>query len=236
MNTSIINPRIIVALDLPTREDALKIVKKLNPKLCRLKIASTMFTHYGPDFVKELISLGFSIFLDLKYYDIPSQVEGACRSAAELGVWMLDLHIIGGTAMMKVAVDALREFPEKQRPLLIGVTILTTMDASDLRPIGIEQNVDGLVIRLAKMAQEASLDGIVCSAQEVAQLRSQLNDNFLFVTPGIRLASDNINDQKRIMTPDDAIKAGSSYLVIGRPITQAQDPLAVLQEITASIS
>lgn len=228
--------KIIVALDLPTREEALAIVEKLDPKLCRLKIANTMFTRYGPAFVKELMAAGYSIFLDLKYYDIPYQVAGACRSAAELGVWMLNLHVTGGVTMMKAAVDALKEFPEKQRPLLIGVTLLTSMDANDLRPMGIEQNVDELVTRLAGVAQETGLDGIVCSAQEVAGLRPKLNKDFLFVTPGIRLATDNTNDQKRIMTPSDAINAGSNYLVIGRPITQAKDPLAVLQQIANSIS
>jgi len=230
------NPKIIVALDLPTREEALAIVEKLDPALCRLKIANTMFTRYGPAFVKELMAAGYSIFLDLKYYDIPYQVAGACRSAAELGVWMLNLHVTGGVTMMKAAVNALKEFPEKQRPLLIGVTLLTSMDANDLRPMGIEQNVDELVTRLAGVAQDTGLDGIVCSAQEVAGLRSQLNKDFLFVTPGIRLASDNTNDQKRIMTPSDAINAGSTYLVIGRPITQAKDPLSVLQQIANSIS
>jgi len=229
------DPRIIVALDLPTREAALAVVEKLDPKLCRLKVANTMFTRYGPAFVKELMAMDYSIFLDLKYYDIPFQVAGACRSAAELGVWMVNLHVSGGVSMMKAAVDALSEFPKTQRPLLIGVSVLTSMDASDLKQIGIEQDVDQLVIHLVKMAQDAGLDGVVCSAQEVSTLKSQFNNDFVFVTPGIRLSADNADDQKRIMTPSDAIHAGSSYLVVGRPITQAKDPLAVLKQIHQSI-
>ena len=217
-------PRIIVALDLPTREEALKLVEKLDPKLCRLKVANTMFTRYGPAFVQEIMSSGYSVFLDLKYHDIPHQVAGACRSAAELGVWMVNLHVSGGVRMMQAAVEALSDFPKSQRPLLIGVTILTSMEESDLKPLGIGQNISALVADLAKTADQSGLDGIVCSAQEVSALRQNLRDDFLFVTPGIRLTSDNADDQKRVMTPADALAAGASYLVVGRPITQAKEP------------
>ena len=229
-------PKIIVALDLPTREDALSLVKKLDPKLCRLKVANTMFTHYGPEFVKELMSSGFTIFLDLKYYDIPFQVAGACRAAAELGVWMVNLHASGGSVMMEAAVDALKDFPKEQRPLLIAVTVLTSMSEDDLRPLGIDRTVDDLVIHLAKMSQEAGLDGVVCSAMELEALKPQVNNDFLFVTPGIRLPSDAAGDQKRIMTPSDAMKAGSNYLVIGRSITQAKDPSAALDTVINSLT
>jgi len=224
-------PRIIVALDLPTREEALKLVEKLDPKLCRLKVANTMFTRYGPAFVQELMSYGYSIFLDLKYHDIPHQVAGACRSAAELGVWMVNLHVSGGVRMMQAAAEALSDFPKSQRPLLIGVTILTSMEENDLKPLGIGQNIPALVADLAKTAEQSGLDGIVCSAQEVSALRQHLRDDFLFVTPGIRLTSDCTDDQKRVMTPADALAVGSSYLVVGRPITMADDPALALARL-----
>ena len=229
-------PRVIVALDYPSLEQARALVSQLDPALCRLKVGNILFTQYGPAFVEELMQQGFSVFLDLKFHDIPQTVAGACRSAAALGVWMVNVHMQGGRAMLEAACQELSKVPAFQRPLLTGVTVLTSLVDSDLQSMGVQETVATLVPRMAMMAQEIGLDGVVCSAQEAMLLRAQLNKTFLLVTPGIRLHSDDQTDQKRTMTPEAAINAGASYLVVGRPVTQAAHPLHVLQEINATIT
>jgi len=221
--------RVIVALDFPTQEEAFSFVEKCDPQLCHLKVGLTMFTQYGPAFVEALMKQGYSIFLDLKFHDIPHQVAGACRSAAELGVWMLTLHTLGGEAMCEAAAEAVVHF--KNPPQLLGVTILTSANQDDLSAIGIEKNLEACVDDLAAMAENSGLDGVVCSPLEVENLRQQVRDDFLLVTPGIRFSVDQRDDQKRVMTPAEAFAAGSSYLVIGRSLTQSNDPRALLVDI-----
>lgn len=228
-------PYIIVALDLPTESKALTIVEQLNPEQCRLKIGKEMFTRYGPDLVKTLIAKGFEIFLDLKYHDIPNTVTQACIAAAELGVWMVNVHALGGGKMLQAARDALEKTPGK-RPLLIGVTILTSMTQQDLPEIGLAGTLTENVLILARLSQKYGLDGVVCSAAETTLIRNQLGEDFCLVTPGIRPLGSNPDDQQRIMTPTQAITAGSNYLVIGRPITQAVNPQQMVEQITAEFS
>lgn len=223
---------IIVALDYDDIEPARALVERLDPALCRLKVGKAMFTRFGPGFVRELQQEGFDVFLDLKYHDIPATVAGAVKAAADLGVWMVNVHVQGGREMMKAAVEALKKYPENERPLLIGVTILTSLCDDDLQSIGMQDSIETLVPRYAKIAQECGLDGVVCSAQEAQAIRNVCGDDFILVTPGIRLASDAKGDQKRVVTPEMAISAGSTYLVMGRSITQADDPIAVLSAIS----
>jgi orotidine-5'-phosphate decarboxylase len=226
--------RIIVPLDFNTAEQALQLVEKLQPDLCRLKVGKELFTKAGPALVEKLIEKGFDVFLDLKFHDIPTTVAKACAVAADLGVWMLNVHASGGSEMMSLA----REEVEKQshRPLLIGVTILTSMNQEALTELGIQCTVEEQVLRLAQLASDAGLDGVVCSAHEVKMLRDNLGGEFKLVTPGIRPDGSNNDDQKRVMTPGQAISAGSDYLVIGRPITQAADPAQALKDISEEIS
>ena len=235
MSQLLSSPRVIVALDYPTIAQARALVSQLDSTLCRLKIGNILFTQYGPAFVEELMKMGFSVFLDLKFHDIPQTVAGACRSAAALGVWMVNVHIQGGHAMLEAACHELAKVSASQKPLLIGVTVLTSLVDSDLQSMGLQETVSTLVPRMAALAQATGLDGVVCSAQEVSALRGQLNKEFVLVTPGIRLHAGDQTDQKRIMSPEAAINAGASYLVVGRPITQADQPLRVLQEINAKI-
>lgn len=231
--------RIIVALDFSHEEAALKFVEQLDPAQCRLKVGKALFTSSGPAFVKKLIEMGFEIFLDLKYHDIPHQVAAACYAATQLGVWMIDVHAFGGKRMLMAAregVDrALIDNPISKRPILIAVTILTSFADDDLQEIGLSVDAESHVVRLAQLTKEAGLDGVVCSAQEASLLRELMGEEFTLVTPGIRLRSDSNDDQRRIVTPDDAIRMGSDYLVIGRPITQAENPLAVVQDIQKMI-
>ncbi|NOU49272.1 orotidine-5'-phosphate decarboxylase [Pseudoalteromonas sp. JBTF-M23] len=229
------NKKVLIALDYDDRQAALNFVKQLSPSECRLKVGKEMFTYFGPEFVKELVALGFDVFLDLKFHDIPNTVAKAVTAAAELGVWMVNVHASGGFEMMQKAKEALAKYGENA-PMLIAVTVLTSMDQGQLLRLGIEKTPQDQVVYLAKLAQEAGLDGVVCSAQEAHLLKSQLGDSFKLVTPGIRPAGSDAGDQKRIMTPQKAVAAGSDYLVIGRPITQASDPVATLQEINASIA
>lgn len=230
------SPSIIVALDHATKQQALNFLPELDPELCRIKIGSILFTHYGPSLIKKIKQRGFSVFLDLKFHDIPQTVAGACRAAAELGVWMVNVHISGGREMMRAAREAIQAFPAQKRPLLIGVTVLTSLNDLDLSLIGYSEPVSTTVLHFAKLAHAAGLDGVVCSAHEVACLRENLPRDFLLVVPGIRLPEEAIGDQKRVMTPHAACAAGADYLVIGRPITQAAYPQIVLSEMASIVS
>ncbi|MDC5706873.1 orotidine-5'-phosphate decarboxylase [Vibrio europaeus] len=230
-----IDQKVIVALDYDNQADALAFVDRIDPSSCRLKVGKEMFTLFGPDFVKELHKRGFSVFLDLKFHDIPNTCSKAVRAAAELGVWMVNVHASGGERMMTASREILEPYG-KNRPLLIGVTVLTSMEQSDLAGIGLNIAPQEQVIRLANLTKNSGLDGVVCSAQESSMLKSELGKEFKLVTPGIRPAGAAVGDQKRIMTPVDAIQAGSDYLVIGRPITQAADPAAVLADINATLA
>ena len=225
--------KIIVALDFPDAASALALVDRLDPELCRLKVGNELFTAAGPDLVRALVARGYEVFLDLKFHDIPNTVAAACRAAAGLGVWMMNVHASGGRRMMQAAREALAELP--QRPLLIGVTVLTSMSAEDLAETGIAAAPGDQVMRLASLTQACGLDGVVCSAQEAALLRQRLGEDFRLVTPGIRPTGSEAGDQRRVMTPTQAIAAGATDLVIGRPITAAGDPVKVLQSINDEI-
>ncbi|WP_417763853.1 orotidine-5'-phosphate decarboxylase [Shewanella sp.] len=225
---------IVVALDFDNKFKALQLVDKLDPALCRLKVGKEMFTLFGPELVKEIHNRGFDLFLDLKFHDIPNTVAKAVAAAAELGVWMVNVHASGGLAMMEAAKKALLPYGDNA-PLLIAVTVLTSMSSEELQLLGINATAQDHVLRLAKLTQQAGLDGVVCSAQEATLLKSTLGEDFKLVTPGIRPAGADVGDQKRIMMPSKALAAGSDFLVIGRPITQAEDPLAALEAIHQSI-
>ena len=226
--------KIIVALDYEKESDALALVDQIDPSLCRLKVGKEMFTTLGMNFVKQLHQRNFDVFLDLKYHDIPNTVARAVRSAADLGVWMVDLHASGGLRMMEEAKRILEPYG-KDAPLLIAVTVLTSMEDLDLLQIGINASPMEQVLRLAHLTQRAGLDGVVCSPQEVEILRNACGEEFKLVTPGIRPTGADFGDQRRVMTPTAAIRAGSDYLVIGRPITKADNPVGVLRSINASI-
>ncbi|HGF7369427.1 TPA: orotidine-5'-phosphate decarboxylase [Vibrio cholerae] len=228
------DPKVIVALDYDNLADALAFVDKIDPSTCRLKVGKEMFTLFGPDFVRELSKRGFSVFLDLKFHDIPNTCSKAVKAAAELGVWMVNVHASGGERMMAASREILEPYG-KDRPLLIGVTVLTSMESTDLQGIGILSAPQDHVLRLATLTKNAGLDGVVCSAQEASLLKQNLGREFKLVTPGIRPAGSEQGDQRRIMTPAQAIASGSDYLVIGRPITQAAHPEVVLEEINCSL-
>lgn len=243
--------RIIVALDFPSAASALELVDLLDPSKCALKVGKELFVRAGPVFVENLVKKGFKVFLDLKFHDIPNTVAQACKAAADLGVWMMNVHASGGSEMMIAAKDALSGILPEHRPLLVGVTVLTSMNDDALEEIGIAKQSEILpmvhftspesehtaalpqttlqVLRLAALVRKSGLDGVVCSAQESEILRTNLGPTFLLVTPGIRLPEGNADDQVRIMTPGKAIKAGADYLVVGRPITKAADPLGALE-------
>lgn len=220
------NKRIIIALDFDNERDALAMADKLDASLCRVKVGKELFTSAGPHVVRELSARGFDVFLDLKFHDIPNTVAGAVRAAAKLGVWMVNVHASGGEAMMKAALDAARS--AARPPLLIGVTVLTSLGNADLPAIGWLGTALDNVLRLAQLAQTCGLNGVVCSAAEAAPLRARHNADFALVTPGIRMIEDAAGDQQRVVTPRDAIAAGATYLVVGRPITGAADPKAKL--------
>ncbi len=226
--------KIIVALDYPDHRSALTFVDQIEPQSCKLKVGKELFTRAGPDFVRILVDKGYDVFLDLKFHDIPNTVKNACHAAADLGVWMLNVHALGGRAMLEASVEGRDK--SQHSPYLIAVTVLTSMDNQALAEVGISQDAQTQVLRLAKLVDECQLDGVVCSAQEASSLRKQHTDPFLLVTPGIRPESSDKGDQKRVMTPQQAITAGASYLVIGRPITQANEPIAVLNEINQQLS
>lgn len=227
--------KVVVALDFEDKKQALSFVDKIEPSSCRLKVGKEMFTYHGPDFVKYLVDKKFDVFLDLKFHDIPNTVAKACIAAADLGVWMVNVHASGGQAMMERAQQALQEF-QGDKPMLIAVTVLTSMDQAQLNGIGINVSPQEHVLRLAKLTKQSGLDGVVCSAQEATMLKQQLGNEFKLITPGIRPAGVATDDQQRVMTPQQAMAAGVDYMVIGRPITQSPDPLATLTEINRSIS
>jgi len=228
------DPQIIVALDYDNQQDVINLVEQLDSSLCRLKIGKELFTACGPDIVKRVQDLGFDVFLDLKFHDIPATVAKACATAANLGVWMLNVHAMGGSDMLKAARVAIDE--SNNTPLLVAVTILTSFDQRQLNEIGLNRELDKQVLRLAELTNSSGLDGVVCSAREAQFIRSQLNSDFLLVTPGIRPSGSQQNDQKRVMTPKMALERGVNYLVIGRPITQAERPLNMLNDILVQIN
>ncbi len=227
-------PRIIVALDFDRANHALDLVAQLDPRLCRVKVGKELFTTAGPQLVEQLKNNGFDVFLDLKFHDIPNTVAKACKAAASMGVWMINVHALGGRKMLQAARDALPINTSTTK--LIAVTLLTSMDRNDLQDIGLQGETHQIVQRLARLTKDCGLDGIVCSALEAENLRNTIGNDFCLVTPGIRPADGNLDDQKRVATPLQAIKNGADYLVIGRPITQAKDPLLALQKINQEIN
>ncbi|MBA2711054.1 MAG: orotidine-5'-phosphate decarboxylase [Tatlockia sp.] len=224
------NSKLIIALDFDNEDAALALVDQLNPSQCALKVGSEMFSSFGNSFVRRLVTRGFKVFLDLKFHDIPNTVAQACRACAELGVWMINVQASGGLAMMQASRKALEPFGDK-KPLLIAVTLLTSMGAEDLPSIGINCSLEEQVSRLAKLTLAAALDGVVCSAYEVPLIKETCGNNFLTITPGIRLVNDDKNDQTRVLTPNQALELGSDFLVVGRSITAATEPAKVVNKI-----
>ncbi len=224
---------IIVALDAKSQYDALAIADQLDPSLCRVKVGKELFTHEGPSVVKALHNQGFEVFLDLKFHDIPNTTAQAVCAAADLGVWMVNVHASGGRKMMETCVERLKA--GNYQTQLIAVTVLTSMGREDLRDLGLDIEPFEQVKRLAKLTQDSGLDGVVCSAQEAKMIRQDLGQNFALVTPGIRPEGSNADDQKRIVTPKQAMLDGSTHLVIGRPITQSENPSQMLKDILASL-
>ncbi len=227
------DPKIIIALDYPDAAPALALAERLQPALCRLKVGKELFTASGPALLEQLMKRGFEIFLDLKFHDIPNTAAQACKAAAGLGVWMVNVHALGGRKMLEAAREAIAN--SSHQPKLIAVTLLTSMAQEDLADIGIGATPAEMVLRLARLARDSGLDGVVCSAQEAVLLRKQCGNDFCLVTPGIRPEQAGLDDQSRVMTPLAALQAGSSYLVIGRPITRAADPLQALLDINKEI-
>lgn len=226
---------IIVALDFPASAQALSLAELLDPALCRVKVGKELFTREGPQLVKALINSGFDVFLDLKFHDIPNTVAAAVRAAAELGVWMVNVHASGGPRMMDAAREALTPMGSRA-PLLTAVTVLTSMEQDELTAIGVKRSLQEQVEALAMLTKDCGLDGVVCSANEASVLRKALGPDFLLVTPGIRPAASERGDQRRVASPREALEQGSDYLVIGRPITQAASPLDSLRNIAESIA
>jgi len=225
---------IIVALDFPNEHEALVLVDQLEPGRCRLKVGKELFTRSGPEFVKKLVKLNFDVFLDLKFHDIPNTVARACQAGADLGVWMINVHAMGGRKMLEAAREALPV--NNSNPKLIAVTVLTSMGAEDLNEIGLTNSPAEQVKKLASLTNDCGLDGVVCSPQEITLLREDLDTSFELITPGIRPEWSVTGDQKRIMTPAQAVQAGSNYLVIGRPITQAEQPMQALEKIEKELN
>lgn len=229
-----LDPKIVVAMDFDTVDACLALARQLSPDQCRLKVGKELFTLVGPRVIEALHDLGFEVFLDLKFHDIPATVAKAVKAAASLGVWMVNVHASGGPRMMAAAREALTGM--EHPPLLIGVTVLTSMGQDELAQVGVPQKLCDQVVSMAKLAKSSGLDGVVCSAQEAKILRAECGSDFLLVTPGIRPAGTDSNDQTRIVTPEQAIRDGSDYLVIGRPITQATDPLDSCMQIVNSLA
>ncbi len=226
---------IIIALDYNAEKPVLDLAEKLDPTQCRLKIGKELFTACGPELVRKVQTMGFEVFLDLKFHDIPNTVAGACKVAADLGVWMMNVHASGGLTMMEKAREALEGYGD-ERPLLIAVTVLTSLAAEDLQAVGIGVNPEEQVSKLAFLTRQAGLDGVVCSAAETRLLRAQIPDTFCLVTPGIRRPEDAANDQKRVVGPVEAIRNGSNYLVVGRPITQSESPAEALNSFNSALA
>jgi orotidine-5'-phosphate decarboxylase len=229
------DPKVIVALDYADEILAMEFVEKVSPELCRLKVGKEMFTLFGPQFVRRLVNAGFDVFLDLKFHDIPNTVAKAVAASAELGVWMVNVHASGGARMMSAAREALIRYGS-DAPLLIAVTVLTSMEQSELAQLGVTGSLREHVLRLARMTRDSGLDGVVCSAQEASMLKGDLGEDFKLITPGIRPQGSDAGDQRRIMTPAEACHQGADYLVIGRPITLSVDPAATLIAINQSLS
>ena len=227
-------PRVIVALDFPDGAQATDFADRLEPGSCRLKVGKELFTRAGPQLVEELVARGFDVFLDLKFHDIPNTVASACHAATDLGVWMLNVHALGGERMLLAAREGCAR--AGHAPLLVAVTILTSMDAQDLTAVGLAGSPEENVLRLATLAQRCGLDGVVCSSRETTLLRERIGPDFTLVTPGIRPAGSQQDDQRRVMTPRQAISSGASYLVIGRPVTQADDPVSVLRTVNSELA
>jgi orotidine-5'-phosphate decarboxylase len=225
--------RLIVALDVPTEEKARALVQKLGDSVCFYKVGKELFTAAGPQFVRELVAAGKSVFLDLKFHDIPNTVAGAVRSAAALGVSMLTVHASGGSKMLQAATEAAAQSPGW--PKVLAVTVLTSMNAAAMEEVGMIADVEAQVLHLATLAIKCGCGGLVASAQEAAHLRQALGNGFTLVTPGIRPAGIDSGDQARVVTPADAIRAGADYLVVGRPITAAESPLAAARAIVRQI-
>lgn len=224
---------LLIALDYNRGADALALAAQLSPGLCRLKIGKELYTREGRQLVEALQGIGYDIFLDLKYHDIPNTVASALRVAAEMGVWMVNVHASGGRKMLETAADALAHY--RQPPLLIAVTVLTSLGDGELREIGINEPLAAHVARLTALAASSGLNGVVCSAHEAGAVKAAHGRGFLTVTPGIRPAGSSADDQTRTMTPAAALQAGSDYLVIGRPVTRAEKPAVALADIITSI-
>lgn len=234
--TPVSDSKIVVALDYQDAQQALALVQQLDPNLCKLKVGKELFTAAGPKFVEQLVAKEFAVFLDLKFHDIPNTVSKACEAATKLGVWMLNVHASGGSAMMQAALEGVdKGSTSTNSPYLIAVTVLTSMNQATLHELGIETNIEQQVLRLAQLTKNAGLHGVVCSAQEATLIREHIGSDFLLVTPGIRPSFASKDDQSRILTPSQALAAGASYLVIGRPITQAKEPLTALSLIYQEI-
>lgn len=228
------DPKIIVAMDFDSADQCMSLAKQLSPKDCRLKVGKELFTTSGPLVVEKLTNLGFDVFLDLKFHDIPNTTSKAIKAAADLGVWMVNVHASGGRRMMEACRNIL-DSHSARKPLLIGVTVLTSMEQVDISEVGVSYSLEDHVLKLAVLAQQSGLDGIVCSAHESTALRSVVGKDFCLVTPGIRMMDSPADDQRRTMTPQEAMAAGSSYLVIGRPITKAPNPAEVCKFIAHSL-
>lgn len=233
MPESVVNSPVIVALDYSCEKDVLLLVEQLSPQNCRLKVGKELFTACGPTLVQRLVAKNFDVFLDLKFHDIPNTVAQALKAARDLGVWMVNVHASGGGRMMDAARSALNA---KEDPLLIGVTVLTSMEQSDLTEIGVNTAIDKHIMNLAALACSSGFDGVVCSAKETAVLREQFGKDFCLVTPGIRPEGSDHGDQRRVVTPVDAVRSGSNFLVIGRPVTHAPNPAKALDMINISIN
>ena len=229
-------PRIFVALDFPDSAKALALSDRLDPSQCGVKVGKELFVAAGPDLVRTLVKRGFRVFLDLKFHDIPNTAAGACAAATRLGVAMLNVHASGGRAMLRAAREAVDKEGGASPPLLIAVTVLTSLSDADVQEVGFTGTAAALAVRMARFAHDCRLDGVVCSAQEAPAMRAACGETFKLVTPGIRLAGAPAQDQARVVTPEAAVAAGADYLVIGRPITHAADPLATLAAINASIA
>lgn len=233
LDTKSNDSKIIVALDYADATSALNLAAKLDPNLCKLKVGKELFTAAGPTLIEQLVKKQFKVFLDLKFHDIPTTVAKACQAASNLGVWMINVHASGGAAMMQAALEGVNK--SNHQPFLIAVTVLTSMDQSTLTSVGVSQKLDQQVLNLAKLSQLSGLHGVVCSGLEARLLKQNLPNDFLLVTPGIRPSTANLDDQNRVLTPSQALNMGASYLVIGRPITQAADPIVALMAIQHEI-